>query len=68
MFQNKFYVSYGGEIGSTRAIKAYFLLGIVPPLWAKNINGNGNMRLVAANSNFNLANRNVANQAYAAAA
>ncbi len=55
---------YGGEIGSTCAIKASFLLGIVPPLWAKKIDANSNkMRLVAANSNSSFGN-----VAYAAAA
>ncbi len=61
-------LNYGGETGSTRALKIYFSLGIVPPLSGCLISATflstgvatrrRRRRVAAANRNWNLASAN----------
>src|SRR5882724_10740801 len=40
--------SHGGETGSTRVVKAWFLLGMVPPLSGQSLSANDNRMVLAA--------------------
>lgn len=50
-------LSSGAEVGSTTAIKALFLPGMIPPLKGYFTSANDNVALVAANDNTVVAAR-----------